>query len=64
MRRRAVDGRAFGMLKLLNDVNREMPGIEVDFSPPAEQVIPSLNRIIEWRDMRGAVRANNSHEYR
>ena len=31
------------------DFNREGLGIEVDFSLPAERVIRSLNRIIEWR---------------
>jgi len=31
------------------DFNREGLGIEVDFSLPAERVVRSLNRIIEWR---------------
>jgi len=33
----------------LDDFNREGLGIEVDFSLPAERVIRSLNRIIEWQ---------------
>jgi len=46
---RAVDGRAFRLLNVLDDFNREGLGIEVDFSLPAERVIRSLDRIIDWR---------------
>ena len=46
---RLEDRRAFGLLNVLDDFNREGLGIEVDFSLPAERVIRSLNRIIEWR---------------
>ena len=35
MRCRAVDGRAFRLLNVLDDFNREGLGIEVDFSLPA-----------------------------
>ena len=41
------DGRAFRLLNVLDDFNREGLGIEVDFSLPAERVIRSLDRIIE-----------------
>ena len=44
-----MDGRAFRLLNVLDDFNREGLGIEVDFSLLAERVIRSLNRIIEWR---------------
>ena len=46
---REMDGRAFRLLNALDHFNREGLGIEVDFSLPAERVIRSLNRIIEWR---------------
>ena len=46
---RLGNGRAFRLLNVLDDFNREGLGIEVDFSLPAERVIRSLNRIIEWR---------------
>jgi transposase InsO family protein len=46
---RLGDGRAFRLLNMLDDFNREGLGIEVDFSLPAERVIRSLDRIIEWR---------------
>ena len=42
---RLGDGRAFRLLNVLNDFNREGLGIEVDFSLPAERVIRSLNPI-------------------
>lgn len=44
---RLGDGRAFRLLNVLDDFNREGLGIEVDFSLPAERVIRSLDRIIE-----------------
>ena len=43
---RVGDGRAFRLLNVLDDFNREGLGIEVDFSLPAERVIRSLNPII------------------
>ena len=42
------DGRSFRLLIVLDDFNREALGIEVDFSLPAERVIRSIDRIIEW----------------
>ena len=40
------DGRAFRLLNVLDDFNREGLGIEVDFSLPAERVIRSLNPFV------------------
>ena len=51
-----VDGRSFRALNVLDDFNREGLGIEVDFSLPAERVVRSLNRIIEWRGQPQAIR--------
>ena len=42
-------GRAFRLLNVLDNFNREGSGIEVDFSLPAERDIRSLDHIIEWR---------------
>ena len=55
---RAPDGRAFRLLNVLDDFNREGLGIEVDFSLPAERVIRSLDRIIEWRGKPGTIRVD------
>ena len=46
---RLGDGCAFRLLNVRDDFNREGLGIEVDFSLPAEWVIRSFDRIIEWR---------------
>jgi putative transposase len=60
---RLGDGRAFRMLNVLDDFNREGLGIEVDFSLPAERVIRSLDRIIEWRGKPERIRVDNGPEY-
>jgi len=60
---RLGDGRAFRLLNVLNDFNREGLGIEVDFSLPAERVIRSLDRIIEWRGKPGTIRVDDGPEY-
>jgi putative transposase len=60
---RLGDGRQFRLLNVLDDFNREGLGIEVDFSLPTERVIRSLNRIIEWRGLPGAIRVDNGPEY-
>ena len=52
---RLGDGRAFRLLNVLDDFNREGLGIEVDFSLPAERVIRSLDRSIEWRGKPGTI---------
>jgi hypothetical protein len=49
-------GRAFRLLNVLDDFNREGLDIEVDFSLPAERVIRSLSRIIEWRGKSETIR--------
>jgi putative transposase len=53
---RLADGCQFRLLNVLDDFNRERLGIEVDFSPPAERVVRSLNQIIEWRGKPLAIR--------
>ena len=48
---------------MLDDFNREGLGIEVDFSLPAQSVIRSLNKIIEWRGKPGTIGVDNGPEY-
>ena len=57
------DGRSFRLFNVIDDFNREGLGIEVDFSLPAERVIRSLERIIEWRGQPHAIRCDNGPEY-
>lgn len=56
-------GRSFRTLNVLDDFNREGPGIEVDFSLPALRVMRTLNQIIEWRGKPQAIRGDNGPEY-
>jgi putative transposase len=60
---RLEDSRAFRLLNVVDDFNREGLGIEVDFSLPATRVIRSLNRIIEWRGKPDTIRVDNGPEY-
>jgi putative transposase len=58
-----ADGRSIRTLNVLDDFNREGLGIEVDFSLPAERVVRSLSRIIEWRGKPLIIRVDNGPEY-
>ena len=60
---RLEDGRAFRLLNVLDDFNREGLGIEADFSLPAERVVRVLNQIIEWRGKPDVIRVDNGPEY-
>ena len=60
---RLEDMRAFRLLNVVDDFNREGLGIEVDFSLPACRVIRTLERIIEWRGRPGSIRVDNGPEY-
>ena len=59
---RLGDGRAFRLLNVLDDFNREGLAIDVDFSLPAERVIRSLNQIIELRGKPASIRVDNGPE--
>jgi putative transposase len=63
MAERLGDGRAFRLLNVLDDLNREGLGIEADFSLTSERVIASLDRIIECRGKPDAIRVDNGPEY-
>lgn len=56
---RLGDGREFRLLNVLDDFNLEGLGIEIDFSLPAERVIRSLDRVIEWRGQPATIRVDN-----
>lgn len=57
------DARAFRLLNVVDDFNREGLGIEVDFSLPTARVIRTLDRIIAWRGVPLAIRVDNGPEY-
>lgn len=56
------DGRSFRLFNVIDDHNREVLGMEVDFSLPSERVIRALNQIIEWRGKPQAIRCDNGPE--
>ena len=60
---RLEDMRAFRLLNVVDDFNREGLGIEADVSLPAERVTRSLDRIIEWRGSPQVIRIDNGPEY-
>jgi len=57
------DGRAFRLFNVIDDYNREGLEIEADFSLPAQRVIRSLERIMEWRGKPNIIRCDNGPEY-
>ena len=58
-----ADGCPTRTLNVLDDLNREGLGIEVDFLLLAERVVRSLNRIIELRGKPLIIRVDNGPEY-
>ena len=56
------DGRSFRLFNVIDDHNREVLGMEVDFSLPSERVMRVLNQIIEWRGKPNAIRCDNGPE--
>jgi putative transposase len=60
---RLEDMRAFRLLNVVDDFNREGLGIEVDFSLSAERVTRALDQIIEWRGVPDVLRVDNGPEY-
>lgn len=56
-------GKTIRTFNVVDDYNRECLGIEVDHSLPAQRVIQSLERLIEWRGKPKALRCDNGPEY-
>ena len=59
MKDQLAAGRSIRTLTVLDDINREPLGIDVDLLFPAERVRRSLNQIIEWRGKPKAIRVDN-----
>lgn len=58
-----VDGRSVRLFNVIDDFNREVLGIEIDFSLPAERVIRALTQIVQWRGRPAVIRCDNGPEY-
>ena len=57
------DGRSVRLFNVIDDFNREALSIEIDFSLPAQRVVRTLDRIIEWRGKPVSIRCDNGPEY-
>jgi transposase InsO family protein len=56
-------GRSCRLFNVIDDFNREALIIDADISLPAEQVIRSLEQIIEWKGEPKAIRCDNGPGY-
>lgn len=58
------DGRKFRTLTLVDDLTRECPAIEVDFSLPGERVVRVLDRVAAERGYPKVIVCDNGPEFR
>lgn len=63
MHDRLWDGRAFRLLNVIDDFNRQVLWIEVDTSLPAQRVIRVLERLEESRGLPPMIRVDNGPEF-
>ena len=50
------NGKSFRPLNILDDFNREVLAIDVDFSLPAARVMRSRDQLIAWREKPAMIR--------
>ena len=58
-----TDGHRFRTLNVLDDYNRQLLGVEIDFSLPAARVVQVLTRVVECRGCPAQLRTDNSPEF-
>jgi len=58
-----ASGRSIRLFNVIDDFNREVLAIEIDFSLPSERVIRTLDQVIEWRGKPLKIRCDNGPEY-
>lgn len=58
-----TDGRRFRTLNVLDDFNRQVLGIEVDFSLPATRVVRLLGQLVEQHGRPEKLRCDNGPEF-
>ncbi len=63
MRDSLVTGGVYRTLNIIDDFNREILGIEIDRSLPAERVTRKLDHIAEWRGYPKQIRVDNGPEF-
>jgi putative transposase len=57
------DRRTFRIFNVIDDFNREGLVMDIDHSLPAQRVIQSLERAMEWRGKPASIRCDNGPEY-
>jgi len=63
MEDRLENGRKFRTLNIIDDYNREILAIEVDYSFPSIKVIEIVKQVIEWRGKPEELRSDNGTEF-
>ena len=58
-----ADGRKYRSLNVLDDFNRQLLGVEIDFSLPSARVIRALDQMIQQHGKPLAIRSDNGPEY-
>lgn len=58
-----TDGRRFRTLNVLDDHNRQLLGVEIDFSLPASRVVQVLTRLVECYSRPAQLRTDNGPEF-
>lgn len=58
-----TDGRRFRTLNVLDDYNRQLLGVEIDFSLPAARVVQVLTRLVECHGRPMQLRTDNGPEF-
>ena len=58
-----TDSRRFRTLNVLDDCNRQLLGVEIDFSLPAARVVQVLARLVECHGRPAQLRTDNGPEF-
>jgi putative transposase len=58
-----TDGRRFRTLNVLDDYNRQLLGVEIDFSLPAARVVQTLTRLVEYHGCPAQLRTDNGPKF-
>jgi putative transposase len=63
MEDRLVNGRKFRTLNIIDDYNREVLNIVIDYSFSSAKVVEFIQQIIEWRGQPETIRSDNGTEF-